>query len=691
MTQASAQTLNSTEPLPSLDMVFHAPSGFDDFRVMQKNIRHAIAAGGKQLWVAKISEVKNNCRAYKIGDRSVLYTATDVNNEKFSFGFWALQAEPNSKLTAGMAALIYGTPVQKGQFLNVTSPQFIHPSWRGKIRPIYPGANRQTPDEIRQAVTSIIHHHLDEAAFHFSSVTGIYDEKMSALSHPFNWGVKEFLMHLHTPGSAKDAHVRAVDICKQIEVGYLLSKSGVDATSQKSAPDSALILPANGLKKLCEAMPFGLTGDQAQAVIEIIQDLESDRPAHRLINGDVGSGKTITFILPAALAAISGYYSAILAPNTGVARQIQNEITSLWPEIPCSLYIEDQKPPITAGGMIAVGTTALFSALKDVAIALLVIDEEHRFGTAQREQLASPCTNVLSASATPIPRSLAKVITGISDVSIIKQQHANKQIENIILTQRDMPKMADHIRKALLANEQVAIVYAKREETDSLTNDDSIDSGSDNATQMVKRNPARVYAATSAASELKIWLNKTIGHEYAERMRIAHGDMTADEKSAAIEDMKSGKANLLITTSLIEVGLTIPGLKHLIVVNAERFGASTLHQLRGRLARNGGSATFIMFSPAELENAPMLPDDAPVITTSALARLQAVAQNSDGFYLSEVDMHQRGVGSLLAGASQQSGNWKPAFFKKISISVEDLMRHAHQINNSNTISQDNQP
>lgn len=406
----------------------------------------------------------------------------------------------------------------------------------------------------------------------------------------------------------------------------LIRKAKMRAAVREPNTKSIVLIPQGGIDSCLRRLPFSVTGDQLRAVQGIASELRSPYPLDGILSGDVGSGKTATFLIPLVAAHEAGARCVIMAPNLLLIKQIAKEIKTYFPTISVCT-ITGGKDGIVGNpeGSILVGTTALvswFRKHKDFGRPhLLVIDEQQRFSVEQRSSIAANFTNILEATATPIPRTAALAIYGDKSLFLLKEIPVKKRIETIIVSPEDNSTI-DNLVKDILrdTNEQIAIVYPLVSSTDEKNQDISV------------INAAQIWGTKIDPSLIT----------------VLHGKMTDDEKVAAIEEFKAGKTKLLIASTVIEVGLTVPELKTLMVVGAEKMGLVTLHQLRGRLARHGGEGLMLLYVE-DLES-------------ESIERLQILVDHFDGFTVSEKDAEQRGFGDFLSiDGDAQSGKTKTLF------------------------------
>lgn len=425
----------------------------------------------------------------------------------------------------------------------------------------------------------------------------------------------------------------------------------------RSARSTQRVAGADGLlARFDAALRFTLTGDQSTVGAEIANDLAGTSPMSRLVQGEVGSGKTLVALRAMLTVAESGGQSALLAPTEVLAAQhLRSIVGTLGPELSAELV-----PTLLTGGMgtaarrsallrmvsghakIVVGTHALLSDNVDFFdLGLVVIDEQHRFGVDQREALrrkgATP-PHVLVLTATPIPRTVAMTVFGDLDTSTIRELPAGRPgISSFVvglsepggLIARAWARAAEEIDKG----HQVYIVCPAIEPSDKPGTDADAEVPPDDDTA-AKATPLTTVAAT---------IEGVRSHPQLKRYRSAvlHGRMSSDEKDATMRAFSRGEIDILVSTTVIEVGVDVPNASMMIIMDAERFGVSQLHQLRGRIGRGGVAGVCLFVTAAERGSL-------------ARERVDAVAATLDGFELAQVDLELRREGDVL-GLSQSGG------------------------------------
>ena len=397
------------------------------------------------------------------------------------------------------------------------------------------------------------------------------------------------------------------------------------AENNKHISSIPLKIKKDGLvMKFIEGLPFKLTDAQQRAVNEILNDLHSSKPMQRLLQGDVGSGKTVVATIMLLAAIENGYQAAIMAPTEILAQQHYNNMVN-W-LAPLGIKIElflgsigKKQRRISETNLrngqadIAVGTHALIQDNVDFAnLGAVVIDEQHRFGVKQRLALRKKSQNpqILTMTATPIPRTLAITMNGDLDLTIIDELPKGRK--PIITTMTNSRRqIADLIRREVKEGRQAYIVYPLIEESETLS-------------------------AKAATIEKEKWQNEVFP-EY--KIGLLHGKLKNDEKDDVMNKFKNKEYDILVSTTVVEVGVDVPNATVIVIENAERFGLSQLHQLRGRVGRSDLQSYCILSSSTRSQE--------------TKARLNIMTQTNDGFVIAEKDLQLRGPGEFLG--TRQSG------------------------------------
>jgi len=374
------------------------------------------------------------------------------------------------------------------------------------------------------------------------------------------------------------------------------------------------------------ALPYSLTGAQKNAIRELYRDLKGESPMQRLVQGDVGSGKTIVAMFAMALAADNNLQSVFMAPTEILAVQHWLGMKRLFEPLGIQVCLLTGRQPkkvreallmeLREGRVrIAVGTHALLQHDVDFhSLGLVVIDEQHRFGVLQRKTLQDKAQHphVLLMTATPIPRTLTMGVFGDLDVSLIREMPTGRQpVRTLVQQEADKPRVFEFLRAEVAAGRQGYIVYPLVEESEKVD----------------------LKAAVESFDELSASVFPDL------RLGLIHGQMTPDMKEVVMEQFRSGLIDILVGTTVIEVGVDVANATVMVIMHAERFGLAQLHQLRGRVGRGTqASSCFLLYAK---------------LTSDGKERLDAMASTTDGFVISEIDAAIRGAGNLLG--KEQSG------------------------------------
>ncbi|MFL6539220.1 MAG: ATP-dependent DNA helicase RecG [Chthoniobacterales bacterium] len=520
-------------------------------------------------------------------------------------------------IATGQRLVVFGKPRLRGQRMCMEHPEFevIEPDEErsihfDRITPVYP-ATEGLPQRVFRSLVYHALQHLDE------------DDVETLLPKNVRVGERRrALQQIHFPESMEAlAEARQHLVVSEFFAMQMAIASRRVATSTRAGVPHA----ASGelLDRFVSALPFGLTTAQKRVLEEIRRDLASNKPMNRLLQGDVGSGKTVVAIGAILQAVESGSQAALMAPTQILAEQHYG-VLRRWLE-PLGLKMslrtgarqEKSFLPLLDGAEradIIIGTHALlYDSVEFEKLGLVVIDEQHKFGVSQRARLTSrePAPDVLVMTATPIPRTLTMTLYGDLDVSTIDEMPSNRG--KIITAVRESSKLGEvltFLRKELEAGRQAYVIYPLIEESDKLD-------------------------VKAAAAEFERWRERLRPF----RCDLLHGRIPAPEKQAIMERFRRGETNVLISTTVIEVGVDVPNATVMLIENAERFGLAQLHQLRGRIGRGEHKSYCVLLS-----------DETAAET---IAKLSVLEKTRDGFEVAEADWEQRGPGDLLGTA--QSG------------------------------------
>jgi len=495
-------------------------------------------------------------------------------------------------------------------------------------------------------------------------------------------GINEALVSIHQPENS-EALAEAQRRLAFDELFLIALQSALTKAEIKKTKAPKITADIEKIKKFIATLPFTLTDDQKKAVWQIVKDMEKPEPMSRLLNGDVGSGKTIVAALAAFIVKEAGHKTLLMAPTSILANQHYETFCKLFCGMDFSIglvtadrqeyrisnkesrKIQDSKFQILNSDVV-VGTHALISGGREFEnVGLVIVDEQHRFGVRQREALTrvnlliSGSVNsdfdtsqrinesmnhlhphFLSMTATPIPRTLHLALFGELDISVINEKPANrKEIKTRLVEAGNRQKAYDFIRLQIKAGRQAFIVCPLIESNE--------EQGTRNELSENERK-----AVTTEFEKLK-----NIFPEF--EIAMLHGRMKAKEKDAVMADFSAGKTQILVSTSVVEVGVDVPNASVMVIENAERFGLAQIHQFRGRVGRAEHQSFCFLFSDSQ--------------SPSTIKRLKALEATSDGFELAEIDLETRGPGAVFG--TDQSGLLE---LKMASISDRVLLAEASQ-------------
>jgi ATP-dependent DNA helicase RecG len=438
------------------------------------------------------------------------------------------------------------------------------------------------------------------------------------------------LQQIHFPDSMEKAEAARKRLVFD-ELFYLQARLALLRANYKHSVTGLSLVRQEGgpVDRFLELLPFQLTGAQKRAFGEICTDLASTEPMYRLLHGDVGSGKTVLSALTLLMAVENGYQGALMAPTEILAEQHYRKFVEwLTPlGIRCGLFVgksgqkerRELRQSLLNGQIhIAIGTHALIQDDVEFAnLGVVVVDEQHRFGVKQRTQLRQKGNfpEMLTMTATPIPRTLTMTLHGDLDVSMLDELPPGRTpIQTVLLTQQREAEAHRLIRHEVSKGRQVYIVMPLIEESESET-------------------MASVKAATVEAERLQNEVFKDL------KIGLLHGKMKPDEKDAMMADFVKGGTHILVSTTVVEVGVDVPNATVILIENADRFGLAQLHQLRGRVGRGKHQSYCLLLSGSKSEE--------------TLGRLQILVDTANGFEIAEKDLEIRGPGEYLG--TRQSG------------------------------------
>ncbi|MGJ8696224.1 MAG: ATP-dependent DNA helicase RecG [Verrucomicrobiaceae bacterium] len=511
-------------------------------------------------------------------------------------------------LAAGHEVVLYGKPKESGGAVVIDHPEFevvreeagdsIHLE---RLVPIYKNVSGIPQRRLREII--------------FATLEVVEPEEVAALydvdrSYPRVEAYRE----AHFPGEMMQADAARRYFAKE---EFFLQQLRVVWRRARSQEMTGRVLGRRTrlLKEFYESLPFDLTGAQKRSVREIVADMRMGRPMNRLLQGDVGSGKTFVAMCAMLLAVDSGAQAALMAPTQILAEQ--HFLTfSKWLEplgVKVGLATADRREEIQEAQII-IGTHALlYDRVEFEDLGLVVIDEQHKFGVTQRGRLIQRgvMPDVLVMTATPIPRTLTLTIYGDLDVSVLDELPAGRgKIVSGVRVKPKVSEMTKFLLEQLEEGRQLYLVYPLVEESESIK-------------------------AASAVAEHPKWVKRFKHFEVG----LLHGKMASEEKDAVMSNFRDGKIEVLVATTVVEVGVDVPNANVMVIFNAERFGLAQLHQLRGRIGRGEHKSYCVLVTDGK--------------SADALEKLNILADTLDGFKIAEEDLRLRGPGEVLG--TQQSG------------------------------------
>lgn len=538
---------------------------------------------------------------------------------------------PWKNVREGQTVAVFAeTEVWNGQ-LQLKSPELIPDHLVGRMNAQYRGKRgKASVEAVGIAIEEVLQEGITSSVEALINDIGLPEEEILTRIGSRYRTLTGFFQSLHQPPDLKEAF-RALDDARMITALHLRNLAR-KVKDRPPAAASCLSLTDEALSRLIDGLPYPLTGDQRQAIAEIVADVRSPIAMRRLLSGDVGTGKTVTFLVPAIAAVQAGAVVAIICPNVLLSKQLIDEANAFFPTTKSILVTSGAKKAIQMGALL-IGTTALISAMGKANLVpdLLICDEQHRLGRAQREDLLEVHTNFIEATATAIPRTIAIATHGGMDVSVLRDCPVEKRIVTRLVTPADREKLFEFMGSIAKKGGQIAIIYPRLDED--------------------------VGARSSVVAAARHWERLFPG-----QVAMLHGRLSEQEKIDALDAMKRGDRQVLVASSLIEVGVTIKGLRGVMVVDADRYGVSQLHQIRGRLAREGGKGFMFLYLTSPLEN----------YEAETIDRLRLVEEEGDGFALAEKDAYARGFGDMAEEGDQQNGQL-PTLFYGIRLKPEDLL------------------
>ncbi len=592
----TAEVLHKAGIFTFRDLVYHLPRDYEDFQQAQDI---ANLKPGNVTVRAFVEEIKTRRmrRNLTITEATLRDKSGAVRAIWFNQPYRAKQFEKGVEYYfSGTMALNYG----RYQITNpsaVTAKDYDSKLNTYKIQPVYPARGSVKSQDFKKFIKTID-----------SNIALIPD------MIPNFPGRADALFAVHFPESTTQARAGREYLATE-ELFSLLLAARLNREENQKLRTEPIKCNMTEFKIFVEKLPFKLTNAQRRATWEIIQDMATDIPMNRLLQGDVGSGKTMVAALSAFAAAKAGYQTALMAPTEVLATQHAESLGKLFDgHLNVALltgstkHKDELKKHIKSGEVdLVIGTHALITDDTEFAhLGLAIIDEQHRFGVMQRQKLlakAHTMPHLLSMTATPIPRSLQLTIFGDLAVSILDELPAGRQpITTKIVSPNSTKQMWQAIEKELLAKHQVYYICKKIDEK-----------------------------GASELSSVKREVQKIARQFPNYNVAYLHGKMKSAEKDEIMTSFSRGEIDILVSTTVVEVGVNVPNATVMVIADADQYGLSQLHQLRGRVGR-GSAASYCYLINSN--------SDVPT------RRLREIERSQDGFYLAEVDLKLRGPGEL---------------------------------------------
>lgn len=614
---AVAKLLEKLGAITIEDLLYLFPRRYEDYTLLKPINR--LRYGDQITLIGTVWEV----RARRPSANQTIVTAVITDGTGKIQATWFNQPWLPSKLQAGMQIILRG---KVDQFLGQHTLQ--SPDWeqlsnealqKGQIVPVYPLTQGLTAGKMRDLIKGCVEYWSWRVP---DPLPAEIRDRHQLLSRP------ESIHQAHLPDNQEALHTArrrlAFDELLQLQLGMMGQRRDWQASPALQLPPADTALQA-----FLANLPYQLTGAQHRVVGEIAADLDRPLPMNRLLQGDVGAGKTVVAAAAMVIAAANGCQAAMMAPTEILAGQHFNGLTNMLAGLGLEIRLLTGSTPaseratiyqeLTEGtAHIAIGTHALIQeAVQFKQLALTIIDEQHRFGVDQRQALrdkspAGHSPHLLVMSATPIPRTLALSMYGDLDLSVLDEMPPGRQeIRTKWLRSSERERAYNFIRNQVKSGRQAYIIYPLVEESDKIE--------------------AKAAVEDYARLQQEIFPDLKLG--------LVHGRMSSAEKEEAMRQFYAAETNILVSTSVIEVGVDVPNSTVMVVEGANRFGLAQLHQFRGRVGRGQHQSFCLLISDS--------------VNGDSEERLTALEQSNDGFVLAEKDLELRGPGEFFG--RRQSG------------------------------------
>ena len=603
-----AEKLNKLGIYTIKDLLYYFPRQFEDRSIIKK-----IAQLEDEEKVT-VKALITNIESYT-PKKGMTITRIDVKDDT---GFAKLtffnREYIKNTFRVGDSILAFGKVKKNGRFVELNSCELEYlsasPKNIGKLVPVYPLSYGVTNKDIMNTVRMVF----ENKDIKIPEYMPEYLLKKYRLC-----GIEYAIKNIHFP---KDKESLKIALYRLIFEELLVLQLGLFMYKGGSSDEKGILFKRNQrLDEVLKSLPFSLTRAQNRALNEIIDDMCSEKVMNRLVQGDVGSGKTVVALLALAECVFNGYQGALMAPTEILAQQHYESFTETFEDIGINVELltgsvtKKQKEGILQRAKdgeidILIGTHALIEDNVEFKnIGLVITDEQHRFGVRQRGKLSSKgeSPDILVMTATPIPRTLALILYGDLDISIIDELPPGRQpIETIAVEKKKRDKVYNSlVRREVDKGRQVYIVCPLVEESETLD----------------------ITSATETAEEIKRDFFPDL------RVGLLHGKMKPSEKDAIMTAFKNHELDILVSTTVIEVGVNVPNSTLMIIENAERFGLAQLHQLRGRVGRGKHQSYCVLIYGSNSE--------------VCRKRMSIMEETNDGFKISEKDLEIRGPGEFF--------------------------------------------
>ena len=636
--------LNNLDIYNQTDLLFHLPSRYEDRTAIKK-----IGALESDTEAQVEGEILLSSIAFR-GRRMLMVQISDGTGI-MALRFFTFNKYQKDALKKGLMVRCFGKTRKTTAGIEMIHPNYEILDQKKKralpktLTPVYPTTQGLSQGKLRSLITQVLKNRLDN----------LEDLLPTSIASELNLGsLDEALKETHSPKKESLAIDELSPAKKRLVTEELIANQiGMRQIKRASKKHSAMPLTQHEMKeRFISMLPFELTESQKKVSSEIASDMALNQPMMRLLQGDVGSGKTVVAGLAMAIAVDSGFQSVLMAPTELLAEQHKQNLDRWFGPLgvktgllKSKLKVPEKrvlKESIANGDcQIIIGTHALFQeSIEYNNLSLVIVDEQHRFGVEQRFSLINKAKrggivpHQLIMTATPIPRTLAMTAYGDLDNSIISELPSGRgEIATLCLSEDKREEVVEKALREIKKGRQVYWVCPLIEESED-------------------------HNRESAEATFKKLSENLSGH----RIGLVHGKLSADKKNKAMSEFKEHKLDLLVATTVIEVGVDVPNASMMVIENTERLGLSQLHQLRGRIGRGEHESFCIMLFKNPLGQ-------------TAKQRLEVIRSSRDGFFISEKDLELRGPGEVLG--IRQKG--------VVGLKIADISRDAYLIPKINKV------